>query len=239
MGIKSKNGVLVFIKSPEIGKVKSRLSSSIDKETVLEIYRLFVQDILQNLEKLPYEKIICYHPKNAIDGIKKWLGSDYIYIPQNGRNLGERLKNGFIQGFEKGFTKLIAIGSDSPDMKLGFFNDAFENLDAHDTVIGPCTDGGYYLIGFSNSSFYPKVFDDIPWSTEFVYEKSLDSINRGNLKVYILPVWQDVDTIEDLFNLYKNNQKTEYKNSETIGFLSKFFKNSSFNNLGENKIEKR
>jgi rSAM/selenodomain-associated transferase 1 len=234
-----KNGVLVFIKSPETGKVKSRLSTSIDKETVIKIYKLFVKDILQKLEKIPYDIIICYHPKKAIDEIKKWLGPDYLYIPQAGKNLGERLKNGFIQGFEIGFSKLIAIGSDSPDMKLDFFNDSFKKLDFYDTVIGPSKDGGYYLIGFSKKSFYPKAFNDIPWSTEFVYEKSLESLKKRNLKTYILPIWYDVDTVEDLLYLYKNNLNTEFKNSETITFLTKFFKNDSLNNLGENKFEKR
>ena len=238
MNNKYKNGVLVFIKSPETGKIKSRLSTSIDKEIVKSIYKLFVQDLLKNLEKLQYEKIICYHPKNASDEIKKWLGTDYIYLPQTGRNLGERLKNGFIQGFENGFTKLIAIGSDSPDMNIDFFNDAIKNLDSCDTVIGPSIDGGYYLIGFKKNSFYPEVFDDIPWSTEFVYKKSLDSINKANLKVHILPLWHDVDTIEDLFNLYKNNQNTEFKDSQTIEFLSRFFKENLLKKLGDKKFEK-
>ena len=239
MNKKEKNGVLVFIKSPETGKVKSRLSKSIDDETVVKIYKLFVQDILHKLEKNPDEKIICYYPKNAIDDIKNWLGSDYLYIPQDGNNLGERLKNGFIQGFQNGFSKLIAIGSDSPDLKLEFFLDTFKNLEYYDTVIGPCIDGGYYLIGFSNNSFYPKVFENIPWSTEKVYEKSIDSLNKADLKIYNLPVWQDVDTIENLFYLYERNQDTEFKNSETIVFLSNFFNNNPIINFGDKKIEKR
>jgi rSAM/selenodomain-associated transferase 1 len=233
MNRKIKNGVILFIKSPEIGKVKSRLSASIDKKTVVKIYKLFVQDILKKLEEIPYEKIICYSPKNANHDIKKWLGSNYIYIPQNGSNLGERLKNSFVEGFQSGFLKLIAIGSDSPDLKLDYFIDAFKNLDAYDTVIGPCVDGGYYLIGFSKNSYYPKVFEDIPWSTEKVYERSIESIEKANLKVYTLPIWQDVDTIEDLFYLYEKNQNTEFKNSETIAFLSEFFKNNPITNFGE------
>jgi glycosyltransferase A (GT-A) superfamily protein (DUF2064 family) len=105
--------------------------------------------------------------------------------------------------------------------------------------IGPCIDGGYYLIGFSNKSFYPKVFENIPWSTEKVYEISVDSLNKAGLKIYNLPVWQDVDTIENLFNLYERNQETEFKNSETIVFLSKFFNNNPIIKLGDKKIEKR
>lgn len=239
MNKKEKNGVLIFVKSPETGKVKSRLSISIDEETVVKIYKLFVQDILQKLEKIPDEKIICYYPKNAIDEIKKWLGPDYLYIAQKGNNLGERLKNGFTHGFQSGFSKLIAIGSDSPDLKLEFFIDTFKNLEYYDTVIGPCSDGGYYLIGFSNNSFYPKVFENIPWSTEKVYKKSIDSLNKADLKIYNLPVWQDVDTIENLFYLYERNQDTEFKNSETIVFLSKFFNNNPIINFGDKKIEKR
>jgi rSAM/selenodomain-associated transferase 1 len=224
MSKKENNGILLFVKYPEIGKVKSRLSASISKKKVAKIYSFFVEDILERLKETPYETIICYHPEESINKFKKWLGPDYSYMPQKGNNLGERLKKGFEKGFQQGFTKLIALGSDSPDLYISIIDEAFENLDEFDTIIGPCEDGGYYLIGFSKQSFFPEVFDKIPWSSENVFERSIKALSKANQKVFILPLWNDIDTIDDLFNLYKKNQNTDFKNSKSMNYISEYYK---------------
>jgi len=219
-----KEGILLFAKYPEIGKVKSRLSESIDRNSVVKIYKLFVQDILMKIKDTPYETIICYYPDDSIEKFKDWIGEKYLFIPQIGKNLGERLKNSFEKCFSNGFSKLIAIGGDSPDLKLDIIKEAFDNLKNYDSVIGPCADGGYYLIGFSKESFYPTVFDEIPWSTAEVFKKTMDVFSRGNQKVHILPKWYDVDTIDDLLDLYEKNLNTDFKYSKTMDYLSEFYK---------------
>ncbi|UCF13733.1 MAG: TIGR04282 family arsenosugar biosynthesis glycosyltransferase [Thermoplasmatales archaeon] len=225
MSKKENNGILLFVKCPEIGKVKSRMATSISIKKVAKIYSFFVEDTLDRLKETSYDIIICYYPDEAINKFKNWLGSDYSYMPQKGINLGERLKKGFEKGFQQDFTKLIALGSDSPDLYISIIDDAFENLDKFDTIIGPCEDGGYYLLGFSKQSFFPGVFDKIPWSSEKVFERSIKALSKANQKVFILPLWNDVDTIDDLFNLYKKNQNTDFKNSKTMNYISKYYKN--------------
>jgi rSAM/selenodomain-associated transferase 1 len=217
-------GILLFIKYPEIDKVKSRLSKSIDKRSVVTIYKLFVEDILIKLKDTPYDKIICYYPENDIDKFKGWLGENYLYVPQIGRNLGERLKNCFKTCFLLGYSKLVAIGSDSPDLKLDIIIEAIEKIDNYHAVIGPCIDGGYYLIGFSKKNFYPDIFNDMPWSTKEVFKMTIDVFSKANRNVHILPEWYDVDTINDLFDLYKKNLKSDFKNTKTMMYLTEFYK---------------
>jgi len=225
MDKKEKNGTLFFVKYPKQGMVKSRLSNKIDEKLVLKLYRNFVEDLLDMLNKSDYSVIICYHPKDAIKDFKKWLGEDYLYIPQVGNNLGERLKNSFIKGFDLGFKKLTVIGSDSPDLPNSIIHESFQSLKNNDSVIGPCEDGGYYLIGFNENSFLPDVFDNIPWSTSDVYNKTVSILDKSNHKVRILPIWHDVDTINDLIHIYKKNKNTTFKNSNTMVFLTEFYKN--------------
>ena len=93
----NKDGILLFVKYPESNKVKSRLSNDVDQRIVKKLYRLFVQDILQKLNNISYEKIICFYPVKALEEFKNWLGQGFLYIPQKGNNLGAKLKNCFIK----------------------------------------------------------------------------------------------------------------------------------------------
>jgi rSAM/selenodomain-associated transferase 1 len=220
---KVSNGLLFFVKYPKIGKVKSRLSDDFDDTFVLKLYEKFVEDLLEMLNTEKFSVIICYHPTGTIENYKKWLGEDYTYISQEGKDLGERLKNCFQKGFNLGFEKLIVIGSDSPDLPINIITDSFDALDENDTVIGPCQDGGYYLLGFNNKSFIPETFQDIKWSTSTVFEKTMENLYKKASKTFILPQLSDVDTVEDLKNLYKRNKETDFKNSNTMIFLEKYF----------------
>jgi rSAM/selenodomain-associated transferase 1 len=219
-----KYGVLFFVKYPKQGLVKSRLSYKIEEKLVLNLYRNFVEDLLVMLNKTDYSVIICYHPKDTIKDFKKWLGEKYQYIPQIGGNLGERLKNSFIKGFGLGYKKLTVIGSDSPDLPKKIIDESFLNLKNNDSVIGPCEDGGYYLIGFNDNSFLPKIFDNIPWSTNVVYNKTISILDKTKQNVHILPTWYDVDTVDDLISIYKKNINTSFKNSNTMIILTQLYK---------------
>lgn len=214
-----KNGVLLFIKYPKIGSVKSRLSSQIDKTLVVSLYKCFVKDILDMLKDLNYDILICYYPNEKLRYFKRWIGEKYQYISQNGKDLGERLKNSFIQAFNQGFDKLVVIGSDSPDLPKNIVKSAFLKLEKFDSVIGPCKDGGYYLLGFTNQGFSSNVFHNIPWSTSDVFVKTKNLLEKESIRTYILPIWQDIDTIEDLKDFYLRNKDSTFKTSNTMKIL--------------------
>ena len=219
-----KNGILLFVKYPKTGYVKSRLSTHIDKKFVVTLYKSFVEDTIDNLKDLDCDILVCFYPPEKREYFKNWIGSSYQYLPQDGEDLGERMKNCFLKGFDLGFEKLLVIGSDSPDLPKTIVKDAFYNLDKNDCVIGPCKDGGYYLLGFTNQKFSQNIFSDIPWSTKEVLEKTKHLLKNNFLKIYELPIWQDVDTIDDLKDLYLRNKIKGIKKSKTQTVLDEYFK---------------
>jgi len=222
--IDSDSCILFFVKYPEKGKVKSRLSSNLDENFTINLYKMFVKDLLFTLNKTKYSKIVCYHPDKFIDKFKNWLGKRYNFYPQKGDNLGQRMNSCFEYAFDQGFKKVIVIGSDSPDLTTNLIDKAFLDLNKNDSVIGPTYDGGYYLLGFKKNSYLPRVFEGISWSTETVFDETMNQLNNKKLKTKVLIYWRDIDTIEDLkhfFNKYKNK---DYYNSETISYLKKHLK---------------
>jgi rSAM/selenodomain-associated transferase 1 len=193
--------LLFFIKYPEIGKVKSRLASVIGDEPAANLYRVFIVQMLSNLKKGDFPFYICFHPKNALEGLKEWLGNKHHYIPQKGKELGERMRNGFIEAFSMGHKRVVLIGSDIPDLPLEFVEEAFISLKKRDAVIGPALDGGYYLIGFKDKTFSPQVFENMAWGTETVFDETMKALKKLRRKVHTLPYQRDIDTVEDLENL--------------------------------------
>ena len=193
--------VLLFIKAPEKGKVKSRLSKAIGKDCALDIYKGLVLDTLKKLKSGKYFLRLCFYPAGSGPIVKEWLGSVYSYSPQHGNDLGERMKNAMAQAFSDGMEKVLVIGSDIPDLTVPIIHEAFKALDTNDAVIGPAFDGGYYLIGFNRSVFLPDIFHGIEWSTASVFSQTMEVLKRSGLGVHILTELMDIDTFEDLKSL--------------------------------------
>jgi rSAM/selenodomain-associated transferase 1 len=190
--------VLFFIKNPEKAKVKTRLASAIGDKMAVKLYKRFLLEMLSTLNKGTFLFYVCFHPEDSLNDLKNWLGEDYLYTPQIGENLGEKMKNAFIEAFSMNFKRVLLIGSDIPDLPLEFIDEAFKSLDEKDAVIGPSVDGGYYLIGFKDKTFLPRVFERIPWSTERVFDETMKVLENQKLAVHTLQPLRDIDTVEDL-----------------------------------------
>ena len=220
--MKNKNYcILFFVKYPEKGKVKSRLSKKLNQNFTVDLYKMFVEDLLITLNKTEYNKIVCYYPETYIEKFKNWLGKNYNFYPQHGKNLGQRMKSCFEFAFNKDFEKVIVIGSDSPDLSHNIFKKAFSSLNENDSVIGPTYDGGYYLLGFKKNRYSPNVFEKINWGTKTVFKETMNKLKNEYLKTEVMSYWRDIDTLDDLkyfYNRYKDRQ--DFK-SETISFLKK------------------
>ena len=193
--------LLFFVKNPERGKVKSRLAATIGGDSAVRLYKNLVVKMLSTLKEGTFPLYICFFPKSAQKPTKNWLGTEYRYIPQNGKDLGERMRNGFIEAFEMGFKRVVLIGSDIPDLPLEFIEEAFITLNKNDVVIGPAFDGGYYMIGFNDKSFFPQVFEGIAWGTKSVFDETMKKLKRSRRLVHTLPYQRDIDTAEDLKRL--------------------------------------
>jgi rSAM/selenodomain-associated transferase 1 len=190
--------LLFFVKSPKKGRVKSRLASVVGKEAAVKFYKRFILDMLSTLKRGNFAFYICFYPGSSLGEFEKWLGRHYHYVPQNGSDLGERMKNSFMEAFSMDFKRVVLIGSDIPDLPLEYIEEAFKSLDGEDVVIGPSFDGGYYLIGFNDKNFSSQVFEGIPWGTESVFNDTMKTLRKEKLTVHTLPHLRDIDTIEDL-----------------------------------------
>ena len=215
--------ILVFLKTPERGMVKSRLSKDMDEDVALLLYKNFILDLLETLQKGRFAIKICFYPPNSKEKVSNWLGKNYSYMPQNGIDLGERMKNAFREAFSEGFSKVLLIGSDIPDLTTAVINEAFA-FDNNAAVIGPAFDGGYYLIGFKDNTFLPDVFEGIQWGQEMVFEKTMEIFKKHNYAIHLLPQWQDIDKLDDLQALYDRNMNTAFARSRTMTFIAKNLK---------------
>lgn len=217
------DGILFFIKYPIKGHVKSRLNPQITPEKTVSIYKKFVEDLFLTLQKTSLTPIICYESSTPLSKFQQWLGTDHLYYPQTGQNLGQRMSQAFHHGFHHGFTKLLIIGSDSPDLTRSLINDALTHLNSHQAVIGPSTDGGYYLLGLKPTTYNQDYFQNINWSTATVFKETLNKLEKHLQKIKILPTWYDIDTYEDLYSLYQRNLSTPFRHSKTMKHLQHLF----------------
>ena len=189
--------LIIFAKSPIPGKVKTRLIPHITPIEAAELYKAFVTDIICNTHKLKCEQVtIAYTPSNAEDTFRSICNQSVNYLPQNGDNLGERMKNAFMYSFEKGSKRTVIIGTDSPTLPLSYIRDAFDALNEVPVTIGPTFDGGYYLIGLSERN--DTIFDGVDWSTSRVFSQTLTRTQELNKQLCVLPPWYDVDTSDNL-----------------------------------------
>lgn len=185
--------LIIFIKNPVLGKVKTRLSASIGKEKALSVY----QDLLAQCRKLTAPinglKYLYYSDTIADD---EWSTATYYKALQKGDDLGLRMLNAITETYAKGNAKIVLIGSDCFDLQASHIEKAYDLLDEVDVVFGPANDGGYYLIGMQKP--IPALFENMAWSTEDVLSESITICKREKLKHALLEELVDLDTFEDL-----------------------------------------
>ncbi|HOD36371.1 MAG TPA: TIGR04282 family arsenosugar biosynthesis glycosyltransferase [Syntrophales bacterium] len=211
--------IIVFIRSPGGARVKSRLAESIGDERAQVLYRFFVEDLLDTVVRQDARLRVYYEPSDAKEDIARWLGDGYALFPQRDEDLGAKMRQAFEETFEQGYHSALLIGSDVPDLPDDVFREGFGALPGHDAVLGPSMDGGYYLVGFRDETFRPEIFEGIPWSTNMVFQKTLEIFISLGDAVHILPVWRDIDVVEDLKALMHRHGESPFRHSRTLRYL--------------------
>lgn len=196
----SKELVIVFVKNIKLGKVKTRLAKTIGNQGAFDVYTELVSVTEQATQKLKADKRI-YFSESIVE--TQW--NSHEKFVQEGVDLGERMKNAFIKGFNDGYNRIVLIGSDLPDIESKHIEAGLNKLKETKVVFGPAEDGGYYLIGLSK--MHECVFDNKPWSQTNLLEETLTELEDNKITFSTLEVLNDIDTIEDLVasNFYKNN----------------------------------
>lgn len=211
--------LVIFVKYPEEGKVKSRLVPGLGDCRAADLYRCFIEDLLERVSSGYDGFLIAFDPPDKEEDCAALFGKDFSYMPQAGADLGERMYNTFVSCFAKGFRSAVIIGSDSPDISRRIIEEAFQSLQSHDAVIGPAYDGGYYLIGFSGDSLSVRFFENMAWSTDSVYAETVRRFDKAGVSFYVLPGWRDIDTADDVRALLKDCENSDFSGSRTIKFL--------------------
>ncbi len=214
-----KRVILLFIKGPIKGLVKSRLAVDLGQDAALELYRNFVLDSIETIRKTGCAFRIFFYPAWTRHAVTVLLGPQYQCMAQEGRDLGERMEHAFSRVFSEGWHRAVLMGSDIPDLTADVILDAFESLQANDVVIGPAEDGGYYLIGFNDSTFAPRIFNGIAWSTNTVFPATIEKLKSYPARIHFAPRWRDVDTVDDLRALYERTKDTAFHESRTLAYL--------------------
>ena len=188
--------LLIFLKHPVPGQVKTRLAAALGEGAACEVYRACTELTLERLESFQDEAILCVDPPEALADTRAWLGPRWTLRPQRGATLGERLADATNAVFLDGAARIVVIGTDSPWIRRGEVEAAFAALGAADVALGPTEDGGYYLIGLSRP--VPALFDGVAWSSPRVYAQTQERARALGLRVQTLRAGYDLDYLDDV-----------------------------------------
>ncbi len=187
--------VLVFVKYPQPGRVKTRLATSVGPERAAALYRQWIGIVLGNLQSLRgTSRLACCFDGGPREAFRDWHALADDWWPQPDGDLGDRLVAGFSAGFDSG-APVIAVGTDCLEIEAELVLEAFKALSYNDVVFGPAADGGYYLVG--TREFRPALFRSVRWSSPYTLSDHLLRCRDEGWSSCLLPMRHDIDTWDD------------------------------------------
>jgi rSAM/selenodomain-associated transferase 1 len=197
------NALLIFIRNPELGKVKTRLAKTIGNAKALQVYKDLLQHTMEQTQNIDCDTFVFYDSVIVEGDI--WKEEFYQKRIQSKGDLGEKMQAAFELIFAMGYTNCIIVGSDLFDLKSELIETAFIELQKNNVVLGPAEDGGYYLLGLKELN--KSLFKNKDWSTSTVFSDTMKDLETQ--KIHLLPTLNDIDTFEDLiksnYNYLQNN----------------------------------
>lgn len=181
---------VLLAKWPRAGRAKRRLARAIGTRPALRLARAFLEDTLSLIERSDADRVLVAFAPPGSRSLFAEL-ADVTLVPQPRASFGTRLRGALEAGLARGY-RVIVVGMDSPTLPRSVLRAAFARLDAHDCVVGPATDGGYYLIG-ARGPLPASLFRGMPWSTSRVAAETIRRAAAAGLEVAVLPSWYDVD----------------------------------------------
>ena len=227
MSKKNNHALILFVKAPRIGTVKTRLQPELTRDQSLLLYQAMVEDTVRQFSGVGFCDLkIFFHPADAYEVMKTWLGNQLDYFPQQGNDLGERMYHAIAEMLNQKYDKVALVGSDIPTLDAATMVRAFASMDNYDVVLGPCNDGGYYLIGMKLPQ--PELFKGITWSTNLVLQQTIHRARSAGLEIVQLEKKSDIDTYQEVEELWNYLKKRTMKGifsfkSKTYEALKTFF----------------
>jgi rSAM/selenodomain-associated transferase 1 len=189
----------LFAKQPAAGKVKTRLAAATSAEWAARVAEACLLDVVGRLAHVEARRVLAYAPWGAESYFAQAVQGGYTLVHQGDGDLGQRMAAFFTEQLRGGAEAVVLLGTDSPTVPLEFIERAFQALESRNVVLGPATDGGYYLIGCARR--VPPVFEGIDWSTSRVFGQTVARLSEREWPLAILPPWYDVDTLDDWWML--------------------------------------
>ncbi len=187
------NALIVFVKNPVIGKVKTRLAATIGDEQAFNIYLQLLSHTMAVASKADADLVICY--SDFVPENDTWSSLKAHRCIQQGDDLGECMHNALSEVL-KTYQRVVLIGSDCGELTTEVLDKAFDSLTHVDAIIGPAIDGGYYLVGTTQP--VPGIFENVDWSTERVLHQTLGRLLDSGLNFGLGVTLRDVDDEGDL-----------------------------------------
>ena len=191
----------LFAKYWEPGQVKTRLAESIGDQAASRLHREFLANLLATFQSFDARRILGYWPRDRRSEFAQLAGPSWNLMPQTAGHLGARIRAYFADAAEAGQQRTVLIGADSPTLSTTMVQDAFDQLNQHEVVIGPARDGGYYLIGCRG--IVADIFEEIDWGSDRVFEQTMRQLKSSGLSYAVLTEWYDIDRLDDLLALYQ------------------------------------
>ncbi|MEN0005846.1 MAG: TIGR04282 family arsenosugar biosynthesis glycosyltransferase [Bacteroidota bacterium] len=188
----NQQALIIFVKNPEKGKVKTRLASTVGDERALKIYLALLAHTRNIALAISAKRYLFYSA--YVDQQDDWPNGDFQKTLQHNGDLGARMEAAFADCLAEN-KKVVIIGSDCASLTATIVQEAFSQLDKYDLVIGPALDGGYYLLGMKTP--HPFLFQSMVWSTESVFQETINRITAASLTYATLPTLSDIDYEED------------------------------------------
>jgi rSAM/selenodomain-associated transferase 1 len=195
--------LLIMIRNPVLGKVKTRLAAGVGEEEALRIYHILLARTRVAALGVSAQKFLFY--SDYVENNDLWFNRLFDKHLQQGEDLGARMENAFATAFAQRVSKALIIGSDCPDLNSDLLHRAYRALDRHPFVVGPVEDGGYYLLGMKRPEL--ALFRDIAWSTDTVLNTTLEKIKSLGKSYVMLPTLLDIDTAADWEKWQLQNRK--------------------------------
>lgn len=183
----------LFAKRPVAGEVKTRLAAETSPQWAAQVADAFLHDSVSRFGAVDADRVLAYAPDDAEPFFANVVSSQWRLTPQGDGDLGVRMARFFERELQAGAKRIVLLGADSPTLPLPLIEQAFAELERADVVIGPATDGGYYLLGCTRR--LPPIFEGITWGSGDVLAQTIQRL--GDARLALLPPWYDVDTLED------------------------------------------
>jgi rSAM/selenodomain-associated transferase 1 len=207
-------------KAPRPGAVKTRLAPSLSPTAVTAFYCCLLDDTLALARSLSDVEIAIMCPDTDVNELAQLAGSEVSVVAQKGEGLAAGLTSVFAHFAEGHKRRVVAFNSDSPHLPRAVLENAFETLAAHDLVVGPTYDGGYYLVGAKAS--HPKLFAGDGMGTRSALERLLSRARTLELSVGLADLFYDIDVAGDLTRLAEELRLAPARAPRTAGWLKEW-----------------